>query len=84
MKTNMITIEKDIPIPPIRRGKYPFKQMQVGDSFFLPCANSQEQSISLDRVKSSCHFRLKHHGERYHATKINGGVRVWLVERETL
>lgn len=78
----MITIEKDIPIPSIRRGKYPFAQMQAGDSFFLPCANSEEQSISIDRVKASCYLRLKHYGERYHAKKINGGVRVWLVERK--
>ncbi len=42
----MIKIDKGIEIPPENRGrkaKYPFRDMEVGDSFFIPkkeCASS--------------------------------------------
>ena len=51
--TNVITIEKDIPIPPIaskgEHGKYRFvNQMQVGDSFVI---NGNTPDITPKAIK---------------------------------
>jgi hypothetical protein len=43
----MYEIEKDVPAPDDRKGKipkYPLRDMEIGDSFFVP-ANSYDQAL---------------------------------------
>jgi hypothetical protein len=68
-------IERNIPIPPhgnAERGRYPFGQMRVGDSFFTPGARSSAAS-------GASQFAKRHPGYRF-ITRIEGkGVRVWCI-----
>ena len=64
-----IEIEKEIPIPSFSRSKYPFEQMQVGDSFFAP-VQSLSSSIMIAQSKTKFRFKSKFQ---------DGGTRVWRV-----
>ncbi len=67
----MIKIEKGIPV--ITRYRYPFLEMEVGDSFFVPGFSSKDMSGSLTRV------RKLHPGWKFTTRTIDGGVRVWRI-----
>lgn len=67
-------IEKNVPIPADRRkkSKYPWKEMEIGDSFFVPGKGTHE-------------FRAvpgaqKRYGMKFTMRAVEGGVRVWRVE----
>lgn len=76
-------IEKGIPIPERKRGrkpKYPFGEMDIGDSVFFEVAicggMSQEQVAAHAYGKTS--------GKKFRTAKVNDGdrygVRIWRVE----
>ena len=69
MSDTAFTIDKDRPIPPTRRQtKYPFGEMEVGDSFFA----ENKKAVSAAHVWASTHPGVKF------ATRTEGdGVRVW-------
>jgi len=67
-----ITIEKNIPTPP-KRNIYPYRQMDVGDSFLVPEARIQIVSNNNYRVS-------KLTGMRFIARREGMGVRVWRTE----
>lgn len=73
----MYQIEKNIPAPLIKKtgaqNKYPFSQMEVGDSFFVAGA----KRISLTNA-AKYHTRTK--GWRFSAATVPGGARCWRVE----
>jgi hypothetical protein len=65
----MYKIEKDIPIPRPRR-KYPFEDMEVGDSVFVEGKRPQDFSSYFWRykpMKSTCR-------------SLNGGTRIWRIK----
>lgn len=71
----MYAIETNIPVPQIGgRGRkssvYPFAQMNVGDSFFVP-------GITTTKITGT----VFHHGKRLNmkfvTRTVDGGVRVW-------
>ena len=71
-------IEKDIAIPPRGFHKYPFDEMEPGDSFFIPL--NGEDSIRLRcKIKSAS----KNYGKKYSKKftvrymKQQGGIRCW-------
>jgi len=78
----MVKIEKNIPLPPNKRAqKWPWHQMDVGDSFFAPgyCTNPKKGkllSIQIGKKLVPNSFWVKRSAEE------NGiaGVRVWRVE----
>jgi hypothetical protein len=74
----MIEIEKNIPLSPrwAHQTKYPFAQMEVGDSFFVRQTEANKAS-----VYSSIRWARDKFGFRFtaHADNDNGGVRVWRV-----
>ncbi len=65
-----IVIERGIPLPKNNRWKrYPFAEMKVGDSFFVPS-------------KKSCNagfYYGKRHNMKFTVRQENGGCRVWRV-----
>jgi hypothetical protein len=67
-----IKIESDIPVP-ASKGKYPFRQMKVGDSIFIPNMNSSSQI-------SGSFGQLRKAGFKFLCRKLNGGIRVWRIE----
>lgn len=68
---DMISIEisRDVPLPEPRR-RYPYVEMEVGESFFVPTGSLQ--------VVCNANYRAgKRLGRRFIARKEVGGVRVW-------
>jgi hypothetical protein len=74
----MFTIEKNVAIPAASRtgggkAKYPWAQMEIGDSFFVPGAKVETfyTLVSAQNKKGDARFICR---------KQEGGVRVWRVE----
>jgi len=77
----VITIDKDVPVPS-RCGamtKYPFKDMEVGDSFFVPNKKSMEITPAITQFKRSS--KGQYFGWTFACRKVQEegvtGVRVW-------
>ena len=75
----MYKIEKGIPVSGLTKGrrgsKYPFADMEVGDSFLLPCGD-KERVKTMARVSCSI-TRQKVTGKLFTARSAEGGIRVW-------
>jgi hypothetical protein len=74
--TSKFKIEKAIPVPAIDRKQrtiYPFREMEVGDSFFV-------KDGDVKRIGGSARQSGHHHNRKYATRKVEGGVRVWRVE----
>lgn len=66
-----IVIEKNVPIPVGgRKSIYPFGEMEVGDSFFVP-------SIAAQTVRSAAHTYGLKHRVKFSSYKEGDGVRIW-------
>lgn len=72
-----VLVEKGIPIPEEKRGgkryrvsKYPWEQMEIGDSFFIPGCDTQQFSsrISVAQLRTGYTFTARTAPE---------GVRIW-------
>jgi uncharacterized protein (DUF2249 family) len=69
----MILIEKNIPIPSTR-GKYPWGEMEVGDSIFI------EGAKTSSRISTLTHSYGLSNKKKFTVRKVDGGVRVWRIE----
>ena len=76
IKSPTITIEKNIPIPsPAGRGRakrFPFDEMEVGDSFFA-------SGVSRTTMSSKFAEYHKHTSKRFTARSQEGGARYWRI-----
>ncbi len=72
--TDVIRIEKDIPLAHrVTTSKYPFPQMQVGDSFYTDLKATSLRSLAT-------HYAKRENGTVKFAVRIEGdGSRVWRV-----
>jgi hypothetical protein len=80
---NDYKIEKNVPMAdsPCGRGsrkKYPFDQMEVGDSFLILCKEGEEKRATSIRVSSSM-YRYTFFGKRFSQRSVKGGIRIWRV-----
>ncbi len=69
-------IEKDVPMPMNGVGspvKYPFKDMQVGDSVFAEGQDSVGYAASAARAWGRIN------GRKFSARTVDGGVRIWRI-----
>lgn len=73
-------IEKGVSLPPTRGqgtggapSKYPFKEMEVGDSFAAPLSERR-------RVASAASAHKRRHGGQFTARTLEDEVRVWRIE----
>lgn len=71
----MFQIDTDIPIPrrPSINERYPWYNLEVGHSFFVPDGNLKSLRSSASQMKP----KTKHN---YLVRAVDGGVRVWRVE----
>lgn len=68
---NKLTIDKHIELPKVRRRSiYPYGDMDIGDSFYIPEVNMQVVCNNNYRVN-------KKTGMKFIARKEGDGVRVW-------
>lgn len=67
-------IERGIPVPSARGAliKYPWAEMEVGDSLFFPAGNHP----SVSAISGQWATR---HGRKFTTRKVDGGVRVWRI-----
>lgn len=75
----MYSIDTDVPLPtkPHRdNSRYPWNQMEVGHSFFVPSTDAKTQSL-----RNLAYMRQRRHpGERYSVISEENGTRVFRVE----
>lgn len=71
-------IEQGVPMPNTdtngKRSKYPFQDMQVGDSFFI--AGGKSAGLAATARNWAVRNRVQH---RFLVRTVEGGVRVWRV-----
>jgi hypothetical protein len=72
-------IEKNVPVPPPRRVpgqyKYPFRELEVGDSFFVP-----EAVADINKVQASAGEARRKTKWRFSVRRVEGGCRAWRTE----
>jgi hypothetical protein len=69
-----IKIEKNVPMPEARGETiYPFSDMEVGDSFFVPGRTPNQMQ------NSASHWRKKN-GWKFTTARENDGTRIWRKE----
>ncbi len=73
----MIAIDKDIPLPPKKGGpgrgrKYPWNEMEVGDSFLLMAKNMPSASAGATTTGRRLGFKFTVRAE-------NGAFRIWRI-----
>lgn len=75
----MYKIEKDVPKPKGSKTKYPFREMEVGDSVFIPDAPkaSNGQFVTMTYIAKSQH---KPNHAKFTQRTEGSGLRVWRVE----
>jgi len=73
-----IKIERGIPMPAKRNGlpKYPWRELEVGDSFFF-ATDSTPEIANLRALASTSSRRMD---RKFMARKVDGGIRIWRVE----
>jgi hypothetical protein len=70
-------IDKNIPMSlKNMRSKYPFAQMEVGDSFFVP----SDDVKNINALRQSFYRYAHEHGRRFVAQHESGGYRVFRVD----
>ena len=76
-----IQIEKGVPAPQIikRKCKYPFREMVVGDSFFV---NDKVDPKRMQQkvAAAACMFVRKNRNYKFKTQLFPAGVRIWRVE----
>ena len=84
----MIEIESGIPIPAKgttrgnsnsgRKAIYPFKDMAVGDSFFVPTKNGKTPAQTRNGITGTiAHHTKVYPGRRFASRLVEGGARFW-------
>lgn len=82
-------IESNIPIPEAQRGrirkKYPFQEMQVGDSFLVPVTDVEGKwnaSKMNNRITSAARQYQQQNNPLFRVIcrKVEGGVRCWRID----
>lgn len=72
----MIKVDKNVP-PPRQRGKYPWRQMEVGDSFLVP--EGMENSVRY----AASYFRKRNPDYKFMVRKQEDGTyRCWRIANE--
>lgn len=77
------TIRTDVPLPKAARGpstKYPFAELGVGHSFYVPRLPDApgDLKLGLQRMQRACGVANKQHAPARFAARIEGdGVGVW-------
>ena len=68
----MIAIERAVAETPRRNRKYPWHEMQVGDSFLAPCDD-------IRTISSAACWAQHRTGFRFRCRTTSKGVRVWRI-----
>lgn len=75
----MYEIEDGIEVPVISRAKYPWREMAVGQSFFVK-NRSGDGRRTHQHMCSVAWAAKKRLGMKFSTRRVEGGVRVWRLE----
>lgn len=77
-----IAIDKNIPIPQrcAAKIKYPFADMDVGDSFFVARPDEESPSRFRNRMQAVITFGKKRTGYFFTSRIEEAGIRIWRIE----
>lgn len=82
----MFKIEKNVKMDQWRERirKYPFKEMDIGDSFLFPCSESEREKHTARYTIYAAigYFKKKNSGYKFSVRSVDGGFRVWRVPHE--
>jgi hypothetical protein len=72
-------IDDAVPVPQRRPYNciYPWAELSVGQSFFVPASGRDNARAAL--ATSACAYG-KRHGKKFSLRNVDGGVRVWRVK----
>lgn len=73
------SVEANMPMPSRavgRKPKYPFPEMKVGDSFFVPDGGTKGQTVRM----ASYHYGKRHGGQVFSTLKDGDGYRCWRIK----
>lgn len=74
-------IESGIPLPDQwgrgRPCKYPFPDMEVGDSFF--CEWSHSKTVQFNVYTAAQEYARRHRPMKFSGRIVEGGIRIWRV-----
>ena len=78
----MIEIESGIPIPATkrpggRRSTYPFADLDVGQSFFVPNQPGKTNRQLIMAISGAAQHITRKTGHRFTSRTLEGGIRVW-------
>ena len=69
-------IETNVPITTTYKSKYPFEDMEVGNSFYV----AGEDMKTIRKLRGAVSWASKRYPDtKYAVRKVDGGVRVWRV-----
>jgi uncharacterized protein (DUF2249 family) len=76
----MIKIEQGVPIPGniTRKTKYPFREMKIGESFFL--TDHEDPERTRKRVSAAATMFCANKDYKFKTQVFETGVRVWRIE----
>ena len=72
-KAKIIKIEKDIQVPHRRKNKYPWLEMEAGDSFFV-------EADHAEGARAATYYASKKYQRTFTCRKVDGGIRIWRTE----
>ena len=82
MEFSDFPLETGVPMPQggsdYSRYKYPWRQMQVGDSFFIDAADDKRRKLA--RIRAVMFYHNNKYPEQFEARIVDAGVRVWRTE----
>lgn len=76
-----IKIDKGVPVPSAgHKNKYPFKDMEPGDSFFVS-TEGQDKGNTRNRIQScACRFaKMQNPRQQFCSRQTDDGIRCWRV-----
>lgn len=70
-------IDRGVPVPPVgTASRYPWEDMGVGDSFFVPC---EYDRIAHNRLSTAARHHAKRTGKHFTVRRVDGGLRCWRI-----
>ena len=73
-------IDKNVPMPKVKaKLKYPFNEMEVGDSFEIPCTEETKKDMQVKIASSSGAYGRKNKC-KFMTRQTDNGIRVWRIK----
>lgn len=72
----MYKIEKNISYPKKRDRKYPFSEMEIGDSFFVPHKDMKNKNV----LSTAAFYHSRSENKQFRTQTVSDGVRCWRIK----